>query len=215
MAAPPRPQRGTAANDGSKDTPSRHTAGTNGTRPKQGALARREYGLLARTGTAVDPADAGDPGRAASHGAMGEQDGRKPEEGDETLQRALPARGTREAGDEGGGPPERLRALNEYGPKGGERGGGPPTQQRAPIARSERPGGDSQSRQRGNPPRGQDQEEEAPPPHPSSVRNPRAGRREGGAPQAGRTQHPHTAQGRRKGGTLPNISARSHHTACK
>ena len=34
--------------------------------------ACRKYGLLAPTGTAVDPADAGDPGRAAGHGDTGE-----------------------------------------------------------------------------------------------------------------------------------------------
>ena len=64
---PPRPQRGTEADTNSAGTLPRHTAGTNGARPKHGALVRHEYGLLALTGTAVDPADAGDQGSGDGH----------------------------------------------------------------------------------------------------------------------------------------------------
>ena len=117
--APPRPQQGTEVENGSVGTMPRHTASTNGARLEHGTLVRCEYGLLAPLVTAVDPDNAGDPGSAASHGATGEQDGREPEEGDKTLQRALPARGTRKAGDKGRGPPERARALNTCGRQGG------------------------------------------------------------------------------------------------
>ena len=68
----PRPQRGMTEDEGSAGTPTRRTAGTNSARPEHGALARREYGLLALTGTAVNPANGGDPERAAGHGATGE-----------------------------------------------------------------------------------------------------------------------------------------------
>ena len=50
-------------------TPTRHTAGTDGARPKHGALARREYGLLAPKGMEVDPADTGDSGSEEIHEA--------------------------------------------------------------------------------------------------------------------------------------------------
>ena len=83
-AAPLRPKRGTAVDDGSAETPPRHTASADGAKPKHGVLARCEYSLLAPTGTAVDPANVGDPGSAASHGASGKQGEREPEEGDET-----------------------------------------------------------------------------------------------------------------------------------
>ena len=71
--APPSPRRGTAADDGSAGTPTRHSFGTNGSRPEHGALARRKYGLLVPTETAVESADAGDPGSADGHRATGEQ----------------------------------------------------------------------------------------------------------------------------------------------
>ena len=83
-AALPRPHRGTAAEESSVGIPTRYTDGTDGARPEHGALARHEYGLLALTGTAVDPADAGDPGSADGHEATGEQagqDGKETEEG--------------------------------------------------------------------------------------------------------------------------------------
>ena len=72
-AETPRPQRVMVADEGSAETPSRHTSGTNSARPNHGALTRREYSLLAPVGTAVDPADKRDPGSAAGHGATGNQ----------------------------------------------------------------------------------------------------------------------------------------------
>ena len=48
----------TAADNISVGTPTRHTVGTDGTRPEHGALACRKYDLLASTGTAVDPSGA-------------------------------------------------------------------------------------------------------------------------------------------------------------
>ena len=107
-ATPPLPQRGMAADNDSTGTPTRHTSGTDGARPKNGALAHREYGLLAPTAMAVNPADTGDPGIADGHeatGGLARQDGRETEEGDETRQCALPARGMRGASDEGRRPP--------------------------------------------------------------------------------------------------------------
>ena len=110
MAPPLRPQRGTSADDGSAGTPTRRTSGTDGARPEHGTLERHEYGLMVPTGTAVYPADAAEPGSEAGHGVTGEQDVRNPEEGDETQQRALPARDRSGVGDKGRGPPERSRA---------------------------------------------------------------------------------------------------------
>ena len=60
-APPPRPQRGTAVDDSSAGIPTRNTNSTDGARPEYGALARREYGLLAPTRTAVNLADAWGP----------------------------------------------------------------------------------------------------------------------------------------------------------
>ena len=102
---PPIPQRGTAAENGSAENRPRHTAGTNVARPEHGALARREYGLLAPTGMVVIPDDAGEPSSKASHEATGDWDGRNPEEEvEETQQRALPARGNNVIRDEARGP---------------------------------------------------------------------------------------------------------------
>ena len=72
---PPRPQRGTAADGISTGTPTRHTAGTDDARPDHGTLLRRKYGLLAPTGTAVDPSNAGEPGSTDGHEATWEQAG--------------------------------------------------------------------------------------------------------------------------------------------
>ena len=69
------PHRGTTADNGSSGTPMRHTASTNGARPKHIALACREYGLLASMGMAVDPANTGYPWSKASHEATWEQAG--------------------------------------------------------------------------------------------------------------------------------------------
>ena len=71
MAAPLRPQRGTAADNGSAGNPTRYTAGTDSARPEHGALVRRKYGLLAPMGTEVDTADVGDPGSEDGHKATG------------------------------------------------------------------------------------------------------------------------------------------------
>ena len=112
-ADPLRTQRDTAADDGRMENLQRYTAGTNGAMLKHGMLARREYGLLTPAGTAVDPADAGDPGSEAGHGATADQDGREPEEeGGETQQRALPAHNNTGIGDKARGPPEWSRVLN-------------------------------------------------------------------------------------------------------
>ena len=119
MEEPTFPHQGIVEGNGSVETPSRHTSGTDGARPKQGALARREYGLLAPSGTAADPADAGNPGSEAFHRATGEKDGgESEEEEDETQHRALPACGSNVIGDNGRGLPERSRALNAGGRQG-------------------------------------------------------------------------------------------------
>ena len=60
--------------------PPRHTAGTDGARPEHSKLTHREYGLLAPKGTAVDPADVGDPGSKARHGFTRDQEWRDLEE---------------------------------------------------------------------------------------------------------------------------------------
>ena len=70
-AAPPRPQQGTVTENSSADTPKRHTSGNNSAGTEHGALAQSEYGLLAPTGTVVDPADVGEPESEAGHGATG------------------------------------------------------------------------------------------------------------------------------------------------
>ena len=75
-AEPPVPQQSTAADDSRAETPPSNTTGTAIARPEHGALARREYGLLAPTGTAVNQGDAGDLSSDAGHGATGDQDGR-------------------------------------------------------------------------------------------------------------------------------------------
>ena len=102
--------------NGSAETSLRHTAGTDGARPKHGALAHREYGLLAPAGTAVDPADTGDPSSKTGHGATGGQDGREPEEeGDETQQRAAITESDTRQGD----PPNGRMRLTRAADKGG------------------------------------------------------------------------------------------------
>ena len=119
---PPRPHQGTAADNGSVGIPTRHTAGADSTSPEHGTLARRKYVLLAPTGTAVDPDDAGELGSGDGHKAIGGlagQDGRETEEGDETRQRTLPVRGIRGASEEVWRTPEWLCALNACGRQGG------------------------------------------------------------------------------------------------
>ena len=148
-AAPPRPQQGTAADTNSAGTPPRHTSGTAGARLKHGVLARHEYGLLAPPGAVVDPSDTGEQDSRDGHESTGEradQSRRETAEGEENRQRALLARGMRGVDDEEQRPPNQLRVLNACGCQGGESGGGPPTQQRAPMAHSQGPGGDHQTR---------------------------------------------------------------------
>ena len=151
MAAVPRPQRGMTADNGSAGTLTRHTASTDGARPKHGGLVRREYGLLAPTGTAVDMDDTGDLGSEDGHEAIRGLDGKdkgETEEGGETQQRGVPVCGIRGARDEGQRPPKRSHTINACSRQGGGRREGPPTQQRAHTARSQVPGGDLQTRQR-------------------------------------------------------------------
>ena len=76
---------------------------------------RCKYGLMELAGTAVDPANTGDTGSEASHGSTADQDGMELEEGYETLQRAVPARGNNGAGDEARGHFERSCAPNACG----------------------------------------------------------------------------------------------------
>ena len=96
-----------AVDAGSAENLPRHTASTDSSRPEHGALARSEYGLREPTGTAVDQADAGDTVSEAVHGTTAEQDGTEPEEeGEETLQRALPARGNNGVGYKARGLPK-------------------------------------------------------------------------------------------------------------
>ena len=84
----------------------------------------------------------GDTVIKAGHGATGDQEGTDPEEeGDKTLQRALPARGNNGGEDKARGPPKRLCALNKCIRQGGEGGGGPPNQQRAHTTHSRGTGG--------------------------------------------------------------------------
>ena len=125
----------TEADDGSTGTPTRHNANTDGTRPEHGTLAHRENGLLAPTGTAVDPANTGDPGSEDRHETTGEhagQDGRDTDEGDETQQRALPVHGMQGDREKGMGPPPNSRVrLMRAAAKGGKEGGNP-----HPVARA-------------------------------------------------------------------------------
>ena len=141
MAPLPRPQWGTAADNGSSGTPTRHTSGTDVARPEHGALARREYGLLSPTGMAVDPADAGELGNKDGHESTRGTAGhyrRETEEGDETRQRTLPARIMQGSNDKGRIPPVLLRALNACGFQGGGAGGDPPPSSARPrrVARN-------------------------------------------------------------------------------
>ena len=94
MTPPPRPQRGTAAVGDSVGTLHRHTAGTDGARPKKGMHLRCEYGLLAPTGPAVDPDASGNQVSGDGHEAnrrTADQTQRETETGDGTRQRALPS----------------------------------------------------------------------------------------------------------------------------
>ena len=109
-------------------------------------------------------------------------------------------------------PPELLHALNACRGQGGESGGGSPTHQRAPMTRSQGPGGPLDTA-------------ECVPclrsgagigggfPHPEAhVTSARAGRRRGAPKQAARN---HCAQHESGGGGVPpNGSVRTSRTAC-
>ena len=118
----------TSADDGSAGHMPRQS---NGARSEQGALARREYDLLASEATECGRANAGASGSEASHGSAVEQEGMEAEEdGDKTLQNTLPARGQNRGEDETRGTPKCSRALNTCVRQKWEGGGGHPTQQR-------------------------------------------------------------------------------------
>ena len=94
----------TEADNGSAKNPPRHTAGTGSARPEHGALARRDYGLLAPAGMVVNQSNVGDTGSEAGHGGTSNQDGTGTEEERyKTVQRALPTRGNNGVGDEARG----------------------------------------------------------------------------------------------------------------
>ena len=68
-SAPPHPQWGTAADKDSAGSMHRHTNGADSARPKNGMHTRREYGLLAPTEPAENPAAAGTKVSKDSHEA--------------------------------------------------------------------------------------------------------------------------------------------------
>ena len=89
LAAPQRPQWGTAEGRGSEVSTNRHP---NGARPEHGVLVRREYSLLApeepaSNPDAVEPQDRRD-GPKATMGTGGPDD-RATDTGDQNRQRAL------------------------------------------------------------------------------------------------------------------------------
>ena len=175
---PPRPQRGTSVDDQSAGTPSRHTPGTDGARTKNVMLARREYGYLAPTRPAADPANTGYPESAAGHGATGEQarqGGRDTEEGEKLGSARYQCAACKEIGMREGYPPNGRARLMHAATKGGERGGGA---RPAAHAHGAQPGiGEGPPKTAAQPPpQGQEQEGEGTS-RPSSARNPRMGRR--------------------------------------
>ena len=104
-----------------RGTPHRRTASTDGTRPKNGTHSRREYGLLAPTGPAVNPAAARKQVRADGHQAnrgTAEQVRKETETGEGTRQHAFPARVMQVVDDEEQRPPERSRSLNSCNHQG-------------------------------------------------------------------------------------------------
>ena len=103
----------------------RHSDVVDGARPKHGALARHEYGLLAQE----DPA--GDPATAEPHGSgdspkdtleTGCANGRETGTGEQNGQRALFACGQTEDEAEEQVPPKHQRALNACSHQGGKEG---------------------------------------------------------------------------------------------
>ena len=131
-AAPPIPQRSTTADIDSSGNPHRHPDGadsSNGARPKNSGLARREYDLLAQAEPVGNPISAGTQLSRGSHEAtMGtdDQDQQATETGDGIGQCALLARGMSEDKNKERRPPKWKRVLNACGHHGGG-GGGPLT----------------------------------------------------------------------------------------
>ena len=100
----------------------RHPNVADGTRPKHGALVRREYGLLAPEYVLLEPEDpAGDPANTGPQGSrdspedttrIGDTDRRGTGTREQNGQRAPLAHGQLEYEEEKRGLPERKRALN-------------------------------------------------------------------------------------------------------
>ena len=104
----PRPQQGTTAENNNMGTLLRHTTVTDGARPKHSALARREYSLLAPTGTVFNPAAARDQVSGDGHEAIrmtANQSRRETGEGGGTRQHALQGRSMQGAHDKDQRPP--------------------------------------------------------------------------------------------------------------
>ena len=141
-AAEPPATMETAEEDGSEGPRPAQSDGADGARSEHCALARCEYDIMALEATEGGQARAGAASREDGHGVSENREGTgTDEEGDETPQRALPARKTDRGHTKVRSPPERLCALNTCGRQGGEGGGGPPTQKRASTACSGGTGG--------------------------------------------------------------------------
>ena len=141
-AAALRPQRGKAADRDSLEKLHRHPDGTDGARPKQGALTRCECSLLAPAEPAGNPAAVETQVSGDGHKAtMGrdEQDHRETETGNGTGQRTLLAHGMTEDTGEERRNPEQQHVLNACRHQGGEGEVVPLTQKLAPTARSQGP----------------------------------------------------------------------------
>ena len=107
-AAPQRPQWGTVEGGVRKLSMHRHPNGADDSRPKHGALAHREYGLLSPEDSAGDPAaaelwDCGDCPKDTM--VTGGPDKRATKNRDQNGQRALLACGQTEDADVKIGPP--------------------------------------------------------------------------------------------------------------
>ena len=80
--------------------------GPDGTRSKHAALAHPKYNILASEATEGGQANTGAAGGKDGYGALANREGMEmEEEGEETLQRALPARKTDRGETEARGPP--------------------------------------------------------------------------------------------------------------
>ena len=150
----------------SSGTLHRHTAGTDGARPKNGMHSCRKNGLLAPMGPADDPDATGN--QVSRNGCKAtrrtaDQAWRETETEEMTRQRTLPACGMQGANDEEQRPPKRLRALIVCSHQWGDGGGGA-TQQRMPTTCGQGLGWDPQTHQRTPLARGQGPEEEGGPP---------------------------------------------------